>query len=223
MLFNDYPFLLIFLPAALLIYRLADPYPPWRIGVLVLLSFAFYSYGNPPLILLLVLSILINWLATLAYARTKLPAIITAAIVLDLVVLAVFKYANFFAYNLGLVLGWPMPQFDIVLPLGISFFTFHHIMYLVDLRRGKAPFYSLDRYALYISFFPQAIAGPLLAPLATATIVIIFVIFILLQRGDLRDRFIHQRGDLLERSELGRIRHHPDHPRPRIAQLHVLV
>jgi alginate O-acetyltransferase complex protein AlgI len=161
MLFNDYPFLLIFLPAALLIYRLADPHPQWRIGVLVLLSFAFYSYGNPPLILLLVLSILINWLATLAYARTKLPAILTAAIVLDLVVLAVFKYANFFAYNLGLVLGWPMPQFDIVLPLGISFFTFHHIMYLVDLRRGKAPLYSLDRYALYISFFPQAIAGPL--------------------------------------------------------------
>jgi alginate O-acetyltransferase complex protein AlgI len=54
-----------------------------------------------------------------------------------------------------------MPQLDIVLPLGISFFTFHHIMYLVDLRRGKAPSYSLGRYALYISFFPQAIAGPL--------------------------------------------------------------
>src|SRR4029079_2807598 len=48
-----------------------------------------------------------------------------------------------------------------VLPLGISFFTFHHIMYLVDLRRGRAPLYPLDRYALYISFFPQAIAGPL--------------------------------------------------------------
>ena len=161
MLFNDYPFLLIFLPAALLIYRLVDPYPQWRISVLVLLSFAFYSYGNPPLILLLVLSILINWLAVVAYARTKLPAIVTAAIVLDLVVLAVFKYANFLAYNLGLVLGRPMPHLDIVLPLGISFFTFHHIMYLVDLRRGKAPLYSLDRYALYISFFPQAIAGPL--------------------------------------------------------------
>ena len=72
-----------------------------------------------------------------------------------------FKYANFFAFNLGLVLGRPMPQFDVVLPLGISFFTFHHIMYLVDLRRGKAPTFSLDRYALYIAFFPQAIAGPL--------------------------------------------------------------
>lgn len=161
MLFNDYPFLLIFLPAALLIYRLADPHPQLRIATVVLLSFAFYSYGNPPFILLLALSILINWLAALAYARTKLPAIVTAAIVLDLLVLAVFKYANFLAYNLGLVLGQPMPQFDIVLPLGISFFTFHHIMYLVDLRRGKAPMYSLGSYALYIAFFPQAIAGPL--------------------------------------------------------------
>src|SRR5258708_21065825 len=95
------------------------------------------------------------------YGRTKQPAIVTAAIVTDLAILGVFKYANFLAYNLGLVLGRPMPQFDIVLPLGISFFTFHHIMYLVDLRRGKAPTFSLPRYALYIAFFPQAIAVPL--------------------------------------------------------------
>ena len=161
MLFNDYPFLLVFLPAAILIYRLVDPYPQLRILTLVLLSFAFYAYGNPPFILLLVLSILINWLAALAYARTKMAAIITAAIVADLAVLAIFKYSNFIADNLGLVLGRSLPHFDIVLPLGISFFTFHHIMYLVDLRRGKAPLYPLDRYALYISFFPQAIAGPL--------------------------------------------------------------
>ena len=59
------------------------------------------------------------------------------------------------------MLGRPLPLLDIALPLGISFFTFHHIMYLVDLRKGKAPLYSLDRYALYIAFFPQAIAGPL--------------------------------------------------------------
>jgi D-alanyl-lipoteichoic acid acyltransferase DltB (MBOAT superfamily) len=161
MLFNTYPFLLVFLPIAVLLYRLADPYPQLRIGMLVLLSFVFYSYWNPPFIALLVLSILINWLAARAYAGTKRPIIITAAIVFDLAVLGVFKYANFLAYNLGVVLDRPMPQFDIVLPLGISFFTFHHIMYLVDLRRGKAPFYALDRYALYISFFPQAIAGPL--------------------------------------------------------------
>src|SRR5882672_875826 len=161
MLFNDYPFLLVFLPAAILIYRLADPHPQLRVWTLVMLSLAFYGYGNPPFVLLLVLSILINWLAALAYARTKLSGIITAAIIADLAVLAFFKYANFLGYNLGLVLGRPMPVLDIVLPLGISFFTFHHIMYLVDLRKGKAPIYPLGRYALYIAFFPQALAGPL--------------------------------------------------------------
>jgi alginate O-acetyltransferase complex protein AlgI len=161
MLFNDYPFLLGFLPAAILLYRFADPHPRWRIATLVLLSFVFYSYWNPPFILLLALSIAINWLAALSFARTKRKAIITAAVVFDLAVLGVFKYANFLAYNLGLVLDRPMPHFDIVLPLGISFFTFHHIMYLVDLRRGKAPLFPLGRYALYISFLPQAIDGPL--------------------------------------------------------------
>ena len=127
----------------------------------MLLSLAFYAFGNPPFIVLLVLSILINWLAALAYARTKMSLIITAAIVADLAVLAYFKYTNFLGYNLGLVLGRPMPLLDIALPLGISFFTFHHIMYLVDLRKGKAPIYPLGRYALYIAFFPQALAGPL--------------------------------------------------------------
>ncbi len=161
MLFNDYPFLLVFLPAAILLYRLADPHPRLRIGVLVLLSFVFYSYWNPPFIALLMLSILLNWLAARAFVATKQKSIVTAAVIANLAVLGVFKYSNFVSYNLGLVLDRPMPHFDIALPLGISFFTFHHIMYLVDLRRGKAPSYSLQRYALYIAFFPQAIAGPL--------------------------------------------------------------
>jgi alginate O-acetyltransferase complex protein AlgI len=161
MLFNDTPFLLVFLPAAILIYRLADPFPSLRIWTLVLLSLVFYAYGNPPFIVLLVLSILINWLAALAYARTRMRLIVLAAIIANLAVLALFKYANFLAFNLGLVLGRSMPALDIALPLGISFFTFHHIMYLVDLRKGKASTYSLGRYALYIAFFPQALAGPL--------------------------------------------------------------
>jgi D-alanyl-lipoteichoic acid acyltransferase DltB (MBOAT superfamily) len=161
MLFNDYPFLLVFLPAALLVYRLADPHPQARILVLVLLSLAFYAYGQPSFILLLVASIAINWVAAQAYGRWKAGVIATAAIVLNLAVLGLFKYANFFASNLGWLLGRPMPQLELGLPVGISFFTFHHIMYLVDLKRGKAPLYPLDRYALYISFFPQLLAGPL--------------------------------------------------------------
>ena len=161
MLFNDYPFLLVFLPAALLAYRLADPHPQARIGVLVLLSLAFYAYGQPSFVLLLVASIAINWLAAQAYGRMKTGAIITAAIVLNLAVLGLFKYANFFASNLGWLPDRRMPTLELGLPVGISFFTFHHIMYLVDLKRGKAPLYPLDRYALYISFFPQLLAGPL--------------------------------------------------------------
>jgi len=119
-----------------------------------------HFFINRP-IFAMVLSILINWLAARAFVASKQKSIVTAAVIANLAVLGVFKYSNFVSYNLGLVLGRPMPQLDIVLPLGISFFTFHHIMYLVDLRRGKAPLYPLGRYALYISFFPQAIAGPL--------------------------------------------------------------
>jgi alginate O-acetyltransferase complex protein AlgI len=161
MLFNDYPFLLVFLPAVLLVYRLTDPYPPARIPVLVLFSLAFYAYGNPPYVLLLIASIGINWLTSVAYGRFKARWIPVAAIVLNLLTLGFFKYTNFFASNLAWLAGQPAPHLDLVLPLGISFFTFHHIMYLVDLRRGRAPLYPIDRYALYISFFPQLLAGPL--------------------------------------------------------------
>jgi len=160
MLFNSYAFLLVFLPAAILIYLLADPYPRLRMPVLILLSLVFYGYWDVRFVPLLIGSILINWLAAKYYLATKRGIVITAAIVANLAALAVFKYTNFFAETVT-SFGLPLGPFAIALPLGISFFTFHHIMYLVDLRRGKAPEYALDRYALYIAFFPQAIAGPL--------------------------------------------------------------
>src|ERR1700760_4697488 len=115
MLFNDYPFLLVFLPASLLIYRLADPYPQARILVLVLLSLAFYAYGNPPYVLLLIASIAINWLASYAFGRFELRAIPLLAIVLNLLVLGFFKYTNFVAANFGWLTGEPVPHLDIVL------------------------------------------------------------------------------------------------------------
>ena len=160
MLFNSYAFLLVFLPAALVIYALADPYPRARMPVLIALSLVFYAYWDVRFLPLLVASILINWLAAKWYVATKQGAIVTAAIVANLVALAFFKYMNFFAETVT-AFGLPVGPFAIVLPLGISFFTFHHIMYLVDLRRGKTGEYELVRYGLYIAFFPQAIAGPL--------------------------------------------------------------
>src|SRR4029077_13694968 len=122
------------------------------------LSFAFYSYWNLDFIAVLAASVLINWMAARAYVTTGRSAIISAAVAANLAALAIFKYANFFADNLGLLIGRQLPHLDINLPLGISFFTFHNIMYLVDLRRRKAPEYPILHYALYISFFPQAVA-----------------------------------------------------------------
>jgi len=161
MLFNSYAFLLVFLPAALIIYALADPHPRLRMPVVIALSLVFYAYWDVRFLPLLVASILVNWLAAKWYVATKQGAIITAAIVANLAALGVFKYTNFFAETFTSLSGIAFGPFGIALPLGISFFTFHHIMYLVDLRKGKAPEYTLDRYALYICFFPQAIAGPL--------------------------------------------------------------
>jgi alginate O-acetyltransferase complex protein AlgI len=161
MLFNSYQFLLVFLPLSLAVYALADSRPGLRIPTLVALSLVFYGAWNPVFLILLIASIVLNWLAAQYFAATKRLAIIVAAIAGNLAVLFFFKYAIFFIDNIEALFNLPITRLNVVLPLGISFFTFHHIMYLVDLRRGRAELCSLPHYALYICFFPQAIAGPM--------------------------------------------------------------
>jgi alginate O-acetyltransferase complex protein AlgI len=161
MLFNSYAFLFVFLPIAIAAYAIADPYPKARMPVLIALSLAFYSYWDIRFLPIMIFSILGNWLLIRVFVATKIGAILTAAIVLDLLSLGVFKYTDFFADTAATLIGRPLPHLSLVLPLGISFFTFHHIMYLADLKRGAAPIFPLDRYALYICFFPQAISGPI--------------------------------------------------------------
>ncbi len=161
MLFNSFEFLLVFLPAALFIYGLVDHNPRVRTWVLIALSLVFYSYWDVRFLPLMVGSILVNWWVARLFQASGRPAIIAAAVVGNLLLLGFFKYTNFLAGTFATLVGQTFDPLPIVLPLGISFFTFHHIMYLVDLRRGRAPLYPLDRYALYICFFPQAIAGPI--------------------------------------------------------------
>jgi D-alanyl-lipoteichoic acid acyltransferase DltB (MBOAT superfamily) len=161
MLFNSYEFLLAFLPAAVLIYSLVDHVPRLRTWALIALSLVFYGYWDVRFLPLMIGSILVNWWASLIYVKTRRHAVIKAAVIGNLLLLGFFKYTNFFAGSFATLLGWKFDPYGIVLPLGISFFTFHHIMYLVDLGRGRAPAYPLDRYALYICFFPQALAGPI--------------------------------------------------------------
>ena len=162
MLFNSFAFLFAFLPAALIAHWLVERFRPgWRLPLLVALSFLFYGYWDWRFVPLLAASIAVNWVVAEAFHATGRRLLIPLAIAVNLLVLAVFKYFNFFADLANLLPGLAAPKLEIALPLGISFFTFHHIMYLTDLKAGKAPPYDLVRYGLYIAFFPQVLAGPL--------------------------------------------------------------
>ena len=161
MIFNSFLFLLGFLPLAVAIYVGASRYEPARLPVLFLLSVAFYGWWNPRFIPLLLTSILVNWVAAGLFVKTGYRHIVTAAIMFNLAVLAFFKYLGFFTNAVHDATGFSVEPINVVLPLGISFFTFHHIMYLADLRAGKVKMFPLIHYALYIGFFPQVLSGPL--------------------------------------------------------------
>jgi alginate O-acetyltransferase complex protein AlgI len=162
MLFNSFVFLLAFLPAALILHGLvARAAPTWRLPLLVGLSFVFYGWWDVRFVPLLAGSILANWCVARIYRRYPGRWLIPAAIAANLALLGVFKYLDFFADLANLIPGLGAPRLGLALPLGISFFTFHHIMYLADLRAGRAPAFGLVKYALYIAFFPQVLAGPL--------------------------------------------------------------
>ena len=161
MLFNSQGFLLLFLPLALLAYYGVAANRIRREWILVAASFFFYGYWDFRLVPLLAGSILANWFfARLIRGRGSKPVFV-AGVALNLAIIGVFKYADFFAGSLAWVAGAEHVPWSIVLPLGISFFTFQQISYLADRYRGEAPEYGFREYVLYISFFPQLIAGPI--------------------------------------------------------------
>ena len=161
MLFNSQIFLLLFLPLALAAWYAFAHRRGARTWVLIAASFIFYGYWDVRLVPLLAGSIVVNWVCAQIAVRRWPGALVILGVAVNLVVLGVFKYADFFAGTLAFVLGEQHQSFRIVLPLGISFFTFQQISYLMDLRDGKASSYRFADYALYVSFFPQLIAGPI--------------------------------------------------------------
>src|SRR5215469_7737144 len=161
MLFNSFPFIFGFLPWALVGYWLLARTEAPRLWFLLIASVAFYGYWDWRFAPLLLASILINWAAVQAFFAYRRAGILVLAIAANLLCLGVFKYLGFFAGIVTDVTGHPLAVARLALPLGISFFTFHHIIYLVDLLRGRAPHYGLRDYALYIALFPQILAGPL--------------------------------------------------------------
>ena len=168
MLFNSYPFLFVFLPLSLLGYQLAGR---WHRKAMVawlgLVSCAFYAYWYPPFLLVLAGSIALNYTAAALITR-RIPNRIGsqvwlwAAIAANLGALGYFKYffplLNFFSTVAGSEHRWT----NVALPLGISFFTFTQIAFLVDLQQGVAQQQDLASYVLFVTFFPHLIAGPIL-------------------------------------------------------------
>jgi len=171
MLFNSYEFLFLFLPITLggfLVLARAGKVR-WAAGWLALASVFFYGYWAPRYVLLLAASIAFNFaagrailFANLERADARSKRILQVALVTNLLVLGYFKYANFFVQSINDALGTGLASPGVVLPIGISFFTFTQIAYLVDAYAGKVREQNPMHYALFVTYFPHLISGPVL-------------------------------------------------------------
>jgi D-alanyl-lipoteichoic acid acyltransferase DltB (MBOAT superfamily) len=163
MLFSSYTFLFQFLPAVALAFAAARRHSP-RAGILVLVGASLFFYGawRPIYLLLLTASIAANFsLGLLMADPLRRRAVGIVGVALNLALLCFFKYTDFIFANVHALTGAPLPFMNIVLPLGISFFTFQQIAYLVDVMRGVPVERDILSYGLFVAFFPHLIAGPL--------------------------------------------------------------
>ena len=167
MLFNSYEFIFVFLPIALAIFFLIGrASTKIALGWLVVASLAFYAAWNPRYLVLLSGSIAFNYLVGRlldrpSFAQTVRRGLLLVGVVSNLGLLGYFKYAGFFAESFSKLTGTGTEIPPIVLPLAISFFTFQQIAYLVDTYSGRCAEHSFIDYCLFVTFFPQLIAGPI--------------------------------------------------------------
>lgn len=168
MLFNSQVFILLFLPAVVAGFYLLRKYLSVRVSTafLVLASLFFYGWWNEQYVFLILISILVNFsfgllLVKRLNSKHKKRIILAIGVLFNVGLLGYFKYANFFVDNLNALTGTDIHLAPIVLPLAISFFTFQQIAYLVDAYKGEMKEYSFLHYCLFVTFFPQLIAGPI--------------------------------------------------------------
>jgi alginate O-acetyltransferase complex protein AlgI len=163
MLFNSYTFIFAFLPLTLAGYFVLGRFSARAAGLwLVLASFFFYGWWDARYVWLLLGSAIFNFAMGAALARKPSTALLSFAVAANLALLGYYKYANFFIDTANRAAGMQWGLAEIVLPLGISFFTFTQIAFLADARRGIARDYDFVHYLLFVSYFPHLIAGPLL-------------------------------------------------------------
>ena len=165
MVFSSTEFLILFLPLAALLYFILPV--KMRNGLLLVFSLVFYAWGEPVYVLIMVGSIVMNYLFGLGVDRSRdrpkrKKLLLIFAVACNLAVLGVFKYADFVISNLNLIPGISLPAAEIALPIGISFFTFQAMSYVIDVYRDNAPVQkNALNFGLYIALFPQLIAGPI--------------------------------------------------------------
>ncbi|MCR2804590.1 MBOAT family O-acyltransferase [Paenibacillus soyae] len=166
MVFSSLLFLFIFLPAVLLLYYVS----PWRLKnlILFLTSLVFYAWGEPVYIVLMLLSTVTDYVFGLLLDRQGTAErvrklLLAASIIVNLAVLGFFKYADFLIANVNALLGTDIPPTDLPLPIGISFYTFQSMSYVIDVyrRTAKAQRNWID-FAAFVALFPQLVAGPII-------------------------------------------------------------
>lgn len=170
MVFSSIYFTFLFLPILLGVYFLSAE--KYRNYILLGASILFYAYGEPKFVFVMLLSIGINYLFALLIGREKekaggtpsrgMKALLATDIALNLGIFFIFKYLDFAITTVNRISGLSLPLYNIALPIGISFFTFQALSYVIDVYRGDAlPQKNIFKVALYISLFPQLIAGPI--------------------------------------------------------------
>lgn len=172
MLFNSFIFIFMFLPLTLIGYFLLNSYgkEKWAKGFLVLCSLYFYSYFNPKYTLLILVSILVNYcLGTILSKNINVRGggtkyYFVSGLIFNIGMLFYFKYYDFFIANINSIFKINLPILNLMLPLGISFFTFQQLSFLIDSYKGKSQKYDFLSYCLFVTFFPQLIAGPIVLP-----------------------------------------------------------
>nr|WP_278184191.1 MBOAT family O-acyltransferase [Clostridium kluyveri] len=173
MLFSSLTFLFLFLPLVIFSYYLVNR--KLKNYVLLLFSLFFYAYGGPKFLIYLVVSVFFNYIFGLLMSQYKeeffkAKIILFLTLCVNLSILGYFKYGKFILQNINLLFNTNFQSGNIIMPIGISFYTFHSLSYIIDIHRGHAkvlknPFTLL----LYISFFPQLVAGPIVRYETVAT------------------------------------------------------
>lgn len=165
MLFNSYIFVFLFLPVTFVVYFSLNKARHYTGGQLWLtaVSLFFYGYWNPVYLPIVIGSMLFNYfIGSQMHKRLSKKKILVCGIAANLILLGYFKYTDFFISNMNYFVGTQTALLNIILPLGISFFTFTQIAYLVETYRGKVRKHDLLSYSLFVTYFPHLLAGPII-------------------------------------------------------------